>query len=83
MTKSFTFEMIYNSGYSSTSVDITTSGYTPIGVIGFILGSSYLAPSVMRVVGNTLNIEARNHTSPQATGTNNAVVYILYCKNQA
>lgn len=83
MTKSFTFEMIYNSGYSSTSVDITTSGYTPIGVIGFILGSSYLAPSVMRVVGNTLNIEARNHTSPQTTGTNNAVVYILYCKNQA
>lgn len=73
--------MNYNNGYCIRNVDITTGGYTPIGVIGFILGSSYFAPSVMRVFENTLDIEVRNHTSPQYSGSNDAVVYVLYCKN--
>lgn len=73
--------MNYNNGYCILNVDIMASGYTAIGVIGFILGSSYFAPSVMRVFENTLDIEIRNHNAPQYSGSNDAAIYILYCKN--
>lgn len=73
--------MTYASGYSNTSKDISKSGYTPIAIVGFALGSSYYAPSAAYIQNNSLIIEGRNHSSASYSGTANASAKILYVKS--
>ena len=83
MVKSKSITMTYSSGYSNTSADIAESGYTPIGVVGFMLGTSFFSPASIYVsaVTNRVYIDARYHSNPQYSGTVTATAYILYTQN--
>ena len=66
-------------GYTSSSVSVAYSGYTPLCVAGYTMPSAWHRPYIMRISGTTLNFSIRcdGLTAVEATFR----FLILYRKN--
>ena len=75
----------FSSGCASGESNIAKDGYTPLGIVGFDMLTSYVSPTQLRIEGSNLQWSIRKHyeDSFSGTGTSGGLinVKILYLKN--
>ena len=75
----------FSSGCASGESNIAKDGYTPLGIVGFDMLTSYVSPTQLRIEGSNLQWSIRRHyeDSFSGTGTSGGLinVKILYLKN--
>ena len=77
------FSLAANSSTTIKTADVSKTGYTPMGVVGWSFDGSYgncLTYSKMTISGNTLTYLIANNGNNAASSVN-CVVCILYRKN--
>ena len=79
LVKSFTKSGISSSNYyTNQSIDVSLSGHTPIGVIGWGCNQAVVNLFRCEVVGTTLNLGAAVTTAQGGISGLNITVYVLY-----
>lgn len=76
--------VVFSNGYASGSFNLTLDGYNAVGVIGFNMLTTFVAPVVLRINDNALEWTVRHITDSSASGNktwdNKINVSILYQK---
>ena len=69
-------------GSSDVSLDISKSGYTPIGIVGYKLGDASIVPYGVELSGTTATLHLKNVESGSGSLTWRGVyITVLYVKN--
>lgn len=77
---SFSGTLKYQSGYGAVTINLAKQGYKALGLIGYTISSSYLAPSIVSFDANTqkASITARHVGDNNASGEVIVYVAVLY-----
>ncbi len=72
----------YTNGSGNVKINVAKSGYKAIGIAGFSISSTYIAPSAVNLDfdNQKVNISARHINDENASGSVNAYAMVLYVK---
>lgn len=72
----------YQNGYGDVTINLAKQGYKALGLIGYTISSSYLAPSIVSFDTSTqkASITARHVSDNSASGEVSVYVSVLYVK---
>lgn len=79
---SFSGTLKYQNGYGDVEIDVSKQGYKALGLIGYTISSSYMAPSIASYDFNAqrASITARHVSDNNASGEVKVYVTVLYVK---